>query len=115
MQVYALAKWINRDKEIIPQSVIEKEPSAELKSNQKDSDSLPDFAIVDAVLEGYVEDLLSAEEIAKKNNLALPLVKDLIHRIHKAEYKRRQAPAGIRVTRKAFRAGRRYPIVERWA
>lgn len=114
MQVYALAKWINRDREIIPQSIIDKAPSAELKPNQKDSDSLPDFAIVDAVLEGYVEDFLSAEEIAQKNNLDLNLVKDLIHRIHKAEYKRRQSPAGIRVTRKAFRAGRRYPIVEGW-
>lgn len=114
MQVYALARWINREKEIIPNTIIEKIPTAELRPNQKDSDTLPPYAIVDAVLEGYVEDLLSPEEISEKYHLSLDLVRDLIHRIHLAEYKRRQAPPGIRVTKKAFRAGRRYPIVQGW-
>ncbi len=113
-QIYALARWINREKEIIPESSIKKIPSAELRPNQKDTDTLPEYDIVDNVLTGYVEDFLSPEEIAKKHHINLDLVIDLIHRIHRAEYKRRQSPPGIRVTKKAFRAGRRYPIVQKW-
>lgn len=113
-QVYTLAHWINREKEIIPRSILEKAPSAELRPNQKDTDTLPPYEIVDAVLQGYVEDLLSPEEIAHTCQISLEQVRDLIHRIHLAEYKRRQAPPGIRVTKKAFRAGRRYPIVQGW-
>jgi NAD+ synthase (glutamine-hydrolysing) len=113
-QVYALARWINRKQEIIPRSSIDKPPSAELRPNQKDSDSLPDYAIVDTVLQSYVEEFLSPEEIAKKHSISLNLVQDLVQKIHKAEYKRRQAAPGIRVSKKAFRAGRRYPIVQKW-
>lgn len=113
-QVYALCGWINREKEVIPRSVIEKEPTAELRPNQKDTDTLPPYPVVDAVLEGYVEEHLSAEAIAKKHNIPVDVVIDLIHRIHKAEYKRRQAAPGIRVSKKSFTVGRRYPIVERW-
>lgn len=113
-QVYALARWINRKQEIIPQAIIEKAPSAELKANQKDTDSLPDYSIVDAVLQSYVEEFRTPEEIAQIHELPLKLVKDLIQRIHHAEYKRRQAPPGIRVSKKAFRVGRRYPIVQKW-
>lgn len=113
-QVYTLAKWINRNKEIIPLATIEKPPSAELKPGQKDSDTLPDFAILDAVIQGYVEDYLSPEEIAKKHKLPLDLVLDIAKRIHLAEYKRRQAPPAIRVSKKAFRIGRRFPIVQGW-
>ena len=114
-QVYALADWINRHRQIIPHACIIKAPSAELKENQKDSDSLPDYEIIDNVLQGYVEELLSAEEIASNYGLALELVQDLIQRIHRAEYKRGQAPPGIRVSKRAFRVGRRYPIVQKWA
>jgi NAD+ synthase (glutamine-hydrolysing) len=113
-QVYMLSRWINRNKEIIPFSTIEKAPSAELRPNQKDSDSLPDYAILDAVLQSYVEEFLSPEEIAKKHHLSKSLVTDLIHRIHLAEYKRRQAAPGIRVSKKSFKVGRRYPIVQKW-
>jgi NAD+ synthase (glutamine-hydrolysing) len=113
-QVYELAHWINREREIIPHSTIQKPPSAELKPNQKDTDTLPEYPIVDAVLQGYVEDRLSPEEIAKKHQLSLDLVRDLIHKIHLAEYKRRQAAPGIRVTKRSFRVGRRYPIVQTW-
>lgn len=113
-QVYALSHYINRKKEIIPQSTIAKPPSAELRPNQLDTDSLPDYAIVDAVLQSYVEEYLSPEQISKKHNIPLEIVKDLIHRIHLAEYKRRQAAPGIRVSKKAFRVGRRYPIVQKW-
>lgn len=113
-QVYALACYINREKEVIPQSIIGKDPSAELKPNQRDTDSLPEYDIVDKVLEGYVEEYSSPEEIAKKYALPIETVLDLIYRIHRAEYKRRQAAPEIRVSKKAFRAGRRYPIVQRW-
>ncbi len=109
-QVYELAKYLN-----IPHSIVAKIPSAELRPNQKDTDSLPEYPIVDAVLQGYVEDLLTPEQISQKHKIPLSIVKDLIHKIHLAEYKRRQAAPGIRVSRKAFRIGRRYPIVQQWA
>ncbi len=112
--VYALANWINRKEKVIPQTIIDRAPSAELRINQKDSDTLPDYAIVDQVLQSYVEDLLSPEEVSRKHNLPIELVHDLVRKIHQAEYKRRQAPLGIRVSKKAFRAGRHYPIVQRW-
>jgi len=113
-QVYALARWLNREKEIIPRNSIEKAPSAELKPDQKDTDTLPEYEIVDAVLHDYVEEFRDPEDIAQRNRLPLELVLDLIHRIHLAEYKRRQAAPGIRVTKRSFGAGRRYPIVQRW-
>lgn len=113
-QVYELCRWINRNQEIIPSSIIDKPPSAELRHNQKDSDSLPDYAVVDTVLKGYVEEFLSPEEISKKYDLPLEIVNELILKIHKAEYKRRQAPPGIRVSRKSFKSGRKFPIVQGW-
>lgn len=113
-QVYALSRWLNRDKEIIPQTIIDKAPSAELKPDQKDTDSLPEYPIVDKVLQSYVEEYLSPEEIAAKHDLPVDLVIDLVRRIHRAEYKRRQSAPGIRVSKKAFRVGRRYPIVQGW-
>lgn len=112
--IYELAKWINRKKEIIPMSIITKEPSAELKLNQKDSDTLPPYSIVDKVIEGYVEENLTIDEIVKKYNLNLEIVRELVERIHQAEYKRRQGPPGIRVTKKAFTKGRYFPIVQGW-
>lgn len=112
--IYQLAKWINQKKEIIPQSIITKEPSAELRANQKDSDTLPPYDIVDKVIEGYVEDFLTVDEIVKKYNLKIELVKELVERIHSAEYKRRQGPPGIRVSKKAFTKGRYFPIVQGW-
>ena len=114
-KVYLLSRWINRQREIIPQAILDKPPSAELRPNQRDTDSLPDYAIVDTVITAHVEDLLSPEEIISKYQLSQELVYDLIHRIHAAEYKRRQAPPGIRVSRKAFLVGRRYPIVQKLA
>ena len=113
-QVYALARWINRDKEIIPQAIIDKVPSAELRPDQKDTDTLPPYEIVDKVLQGYVEEYLSPEEISRKYDVPLPVAIDLVRRIHRAEYKRRQGAPGIRVSKKAFRVGRRYPIVQGW-
>jgi NAD+ synthase (glutamine-hydrolysing) len=113
-QVYMLARWINRKNEIIPQAIIDKPPSAELRPNQRDTDTLPDYSMVDAVLQSYVEDLLNPDQIIELHHLPKEIVYDLIRRIHLAEYKRRQAAPGIRVSKKSFRVGRRYPIVQKW-
>lgn len=113
-RVYELARWINQEKEIIPWSSIDKPPSAELRPNQKDLDSLPDYGIVDKVLVGYVEDHLAPKEIAKRMHIDEALVDELINRLHNAEYKRRQAPPAIRVSKVSFSVGRRFPIVHGW-
>ncbi len=112
--VYALANWINRKEEIIPNSIITRAPTAELRPNQKDSDSLPDYEIIDAFLEAYIEECHSPEQISEALGLDLSLVKALVAKVHLNEYKRRQAPPGLRVTKKAFTAGRRFPIVQGW-
>lgn len=112
--IYKLAKWINREQEIIPWHTIEKPPSAELRPNQKDSDSLPDYSIVDHVIEDYLEDGLSPAVIAKAHDYPLELVQNLVRKIHLNEYKRRQSPPGFRVTEKAFSVGRHFPIVQKW-
>ena len=114
MQVYALAQWINRLHEIIPISSITKAPSAELRPNQTDQDSLPPYSVIDQVLQAYVEEHQAPQEIANKYGYPIEIVQDLIRRIHLNEYKRRQAPPGLRVTEKAFSEGRRFPIVEHW-
>ncbi len=113
-QVYELCRWINRKGEVIPWSTIEKPPSAELRPDQKDLDSLPDYAIVDKVLKAYVEGHACPKAIARDYGIDQEVVDDLIHRLHRAEYKRRQAPPGIRVSKVAFSVGRRFPIVQGW-
>lgn len=113
-QVYQLARWINRKKEIIPSNSIEKPPSAELRPNQKDQDTLPPYEIIDHVLQAYVEEHMSLSEIADRYHYPLALIEDIVKKIHLNEYKRRQSPLGLRVSEKAFSAGRRFPIVERW-
>lgn len=109
-QVYALSRFINR----IPERILTKAPSAELRPNQKDSDSLPAYDIVDTVLKAYIELGQSPEEIIQNTSIAPEIVHDLIRRIHANEYKRRQSPPGLRVTEKAFSIGRRFPIVQRF-
>lgn len=111
-QVYALANWINKHEEVIPWSTIRKPPSAELRPNQKDSDSLPPYDMIDNVLSEYVEEHKSPEEIASKHHYPIEIVNDLVMRIHRSEYKRRQGPPGLRITEKAFSTGRRFPIVQ---
>lgn len=113
-QVYMLARWINRKKELIPQAILDKPPSAELRPNQRDTDTIPDYSIVDRVLQSYVEDLMTPDEIIKLHHLPKKIVHELIQRIHRTEYKRRQAAPGIRVSKKSFRVGRKYPIVQKW-
>jgi len=112
--VYNLCRFINRNQEIIPHNIIDRPPSAELRPNQKDLDSLPDYGIIDRVLEGYVEDYLTPEQIVKKYDISADVVKDLIRRIHLAEYKRVQGPPILRVSKKSFGVGRHYPIVQNW-
>ena len=114
MQVYALSNWVNRKREVIPQNTIQKPPSAELRPNQKDSDSLPDYAVLDNIVQAYVEEHSSPEAIAKKYGYSLQLVEDIVKKIHFSEYKRRQMPPGLRVTEKAFTIGWRFPIVQKW-
>ncbi len=113
-KVYELCRLINREKPIIPQAVIDKPPSAELRPNQQDADALPDYGIVDKVLVGYVEDYLSVSEISQKYEIPIETVMNLVKRIHGAEYKRRQGPPVLRVSKKSFGIGRRYPIVQGW-
>jgi NAD+ synthase (glutamine-hydrolysing) len=112
--VYKLCNYLNRDGEVIPKNILVKPPSAELRPNQKDSDSLPDYDIVDAVLEGYIEDHLPPTLIAEKHGLDLDMVNELVLKIHRSEYKRRQAPPGLRVSARSFSVGRRFPIVQGW-
>lgn len=111
-QVYALANWINRQREIIPLNTISKPPSAELRPNQLDSDSLPPYDILDNIIESYIEQHQSPQAIIDKFGYAPDLVLSIIKKIHQNEYKRRQGPLGLRVTDKAFTLGRRFPIVQ---
>ena len=113
-RVYALGRVANALTKRIPERVFQKAPSAELRPNQKDSDSLPDYSVIDAVVEGYIEQGLDAEKIAERESIDRALVQELIRRIHTNEYKRCQAPLGLRVTSKAFSKGWRYPIVAKW-
>lgn len=99
----------------IPESVFTKPPSAELRPDQKDSDSLPDYEILDAVLRLYVEDHLAPDRIAAELKLAPALVRDVIRMVDRNEYKRQQAAPGLKVTTKAFGMGRRFPIAQRFA
>ena len=114
-QVVAIAKWINRAKEIIPWYTIERPPSAELKENQKDSDVLPDYKLLDAILTFYIEKNCSAQTIANMLGISQVEVEQIILRIHQTEYKRRQAPPALKVSAKAFTIGRHFPIVQRWS
>ena len=111
--VYRLARWINREAEIIPISSINKAPSAELRPNQKDQDSLPPYEILDAILDEYVVQGKSLGEIVAMNFDAAT-VRRVIHLIDANEYKRRQAAPGLKVTSKAFGVGRRIPIAQRY-
>lgn len=113
MQVYALARYINRDKEIIPNNIIEKAPSAELRPNQKDSDSLPDYAILDRLLYQYIECQQGPREIIAQGFDAA-LVARTLKLVNTNEYKRNQFCPIIRVSSKAFGVGRRVPIVGKY-
>jgi len=107
--VYRLAKWRNKEQEVIPENIIDRPPTAELRDNQLDRDSLPDYEILDPILEQYIELDHHPEEIIK-NGFDKEIVYEIISLVDKNEYKRRQAAPGIRITEKAFGKDRRYPI-----
>ena len=111
--VYRVSRWMNRDREIIPSSSITKAPSAELRPNQTDQDSLPPYEVLDAILEAYVvEDRPAAEIIA--TGFSEADVRRVVRLIDLSEYKRRQAAPGLKVTSRAFGVGRRQPVAQRW-
>ena len=112
--VYALARLMNREREIIPERIITRPPTAELKPDQCDQDDLPPYDLLDAVLQAYLEEHKSIEEIVA-GGVEAQLVRDIVRRINRNEYKRKQAPLGIKVTTKAFGPGRRYPVVQGFA
>ena len=113
-KVYALARYINRDVEVIPKAILERTPTAELKLNQTDFETLPPFEILDPIIELYLEKRLTIDAIALELGQAPQFVQAIVHQIHLAEYKRRQAPIAIRVSVKSFSKGRNVPIVQLW-
>ena len=111
--VYRVSRWVNREQEIIPAASITKAPSAELRPNQTDQDSLPPYDVLDAILEAYVVELKTPAEIVKAG-FDEAAVKRVVRLIDFAEYKRRQAAPGLKVTSKAFGVGRRIPVAQRY-
>lgn len=114
LMVYELARLVNRKRELIPASTMTKLPSAELRPNQTDQDSLPPYDVLDRILKAYVEDLRSPEEIAGHYDFALELVRDVARMVDRSEYKRKQAPPGLKITSKAFSVGRRFPLANKF-
>jgi len=111
--VFRLARYLNERSEVIPQTIIERAPSAELRADQRDEDSLPPYSKLDRVLEAYVEQDRSREELSA-DGFDPDVVERAVELIDRAEYKRRQAPPGVRLTPKAFGRDRRTPITNRW-
>jgi NAD+ synthetase len=112
--VYGLAELINRDRELIPKPSIEKPPSAELRPNQTDQDSLPPYDVLDQILKAYIEDVKSPDEIANQFGFDIGLVRSIASKVDRNEYKRRQAPPGLKITSRAFGLGRPFPIVQKF-
>ena len=111
--VYRLARYRNTINEVIPERVISRPPSAELRSNQKDSDSLPDYDILDPILEAFIEEDASVREIVERG-FDRDVVIRVLEMVKRSEYKRRQAPPGIRISKRAFGRDWRYPITSRY-
>jgi NAD+ synthetase len=112
-KVYELARWMNKDREIIPQRALERAPTAELRPNQTDQDTLPPYEILDAIVEKYIEKHESAAQIIK-GGIAEDVVKRMLTLIDNNEYKRKQAAPGFKITQKAFGTGRRFPIAQKF-
>jgi NAD+ synthase/NAD+ synthase (glutamine-hydrolysing) len=112
--VYELAKLRNREREVIPIETLTKPPSAELRPNQRDSDTLPPYDILDRILKAYVEDIKDPEEIASHFGYSIELVRSITRRVDQNEYKRNQAAPGLKITSKAFSVGRRFPLANRF-
>jgi len=114
MMVYDLARYINREREVIPQSTLDKPPSAELRPNQKDTDSLPPYEVLDRILKSYIEEVKCPEEIAVETGFDLALVRNIAALVDRNEYKRKQAAPGLKITSRAFGFGRPFPIAQRF-
>jgi NAD+ synthetase len=112
--VYDLAREINRESERIPSSSLTKEPSAELRPNQKDTDSLPPYPILDPLIEALVDRSLPTARAAQRTGAPVSLAREIARRVDRNEYKRRQMPPGPKVTARAFGEGRRYPIAQKF-
>jgi NAD+ synthetase len=114
LMIYELANWINRERELIPRSSIEKPPSAELRPGQKDADSLPPYDVLDRILKAYIEDLRNPQEIADHYGFDLKMVRDIALLVDRNEYKRKQAAPGLKITSRAFGFGRPFPIAQKF-
>ncbi len=112
-EVYELSRWVNRERKVIPEDTLTKAPSAELRPGQKDTDSLPPYDVLDPILRAYIEDYRSAEEIVRSQGVDLDLVRKVIRLVELSEYKRQQAAPVLKVSRKSFGMGRRFPIAAR--
>jgi NAD+ synthase (glutamine-hydrolysing) len=112
-EVYELSRWVNREREVIPEDTLTKPPSAELRPGQKDTDSLPPYDVLDPIVRAYIEDYSSAEEIVRSQGAELELVRKVIRLVELSEYKRQQAAPVLKVSRKSFGMGRRFPIAAR--
>jgi NAD+ synthase (glutamine-hydrolysing) len=112
-EVYELSRWVNREREVIPEDTLTKPPSAELRPGQKDTDSLPPYDVLDPIVRAYIEDYSSAEEIVRSQGVELELVRKVIRLVELSEYKRQQAAPVLTVSRKSFGMGRRFPIAAR--
>ncbi|HWZ33552.1 MAG TPA: NAD+ synthase [Bryobacteraceae bacterium] len=114
--VYSLSRIANRRHGgAIPESVFTKPPSAELRADQRDTDSLPEYDVLDRILEAYIEQYRTPRQIADEFKLAVELVTEIVNKVDRNEYKRQQAAPGLKVTTKAFGIGRRFPIAQRYS
>jgi len=113
--VYDLARHANRGRRRIPEEILERVPTAELRPNQTDQDTLPPYEDLDRILKGYVEDLQDPEQIAEECLLPVELVRAVALQVDRSEYKRKQAPPGLKVTSKAFSVGRRFPLAQKFS
>jgi NAD+ synthase (glutamine-hydrolysing) len=116
MLVYELSKWRNTvgESPVIPERCITRPPTAELRPNQKDSDALPEYPILDTILQAYVEDDQAPEEIVASLEMSEKIVQRVVRMVDRAEYKRRQAPLGVRISLRAFGKDRRLPITQKF-
>jgi NAD+ synthase (glutamine-hydrolysing) len=112
--VYTIAEQINQERELIPHNSISKAPSAELRPNQTDQDSLPPYEILDKILKSYIEEAKSPAQIAQIHKIPSDLVNSIASQVDRNEYKRRQAPPGLKITSRAFGLGRPFPIVQQF-
>ncbi len=112
-EVYEICRWLNREREVIPEDTLTKPPSAELRPGQKDTDSLPPYDLLDPMLKAYIEEYSSAEEISQRQGVDVELVRRVIRLVELSEYKRQQAAPVLKVSRKSFGMGRRFPIAAR--